>query len=165
MDFKLRPVRGFGQWPDGRLRAGPFVVEHVGALHRLMDLHGLRPGTSGDVAMVSQTVQGMMISAQGPGVHGYFLDHEAIEVGRSDMDEFILAAVPAGSVCEISGHWCPDETRMVTTTATAMHDGRWVDWTGHRQIIHADGRVQQIGEDHGGPMARRARFRLVQSVS
>jgi len=160
----LRPVPGFGSYPDGRLRAGPFSASHVGELHRWMDRYGIAPGAKGDQGMVSQTPQGIMISASGPGVHGYFLDRDGLEASQDDTDRFLLAVIKAGSACTISGHWCPDETRMIVSNATALNAGGEIQWTNSRMIIHADGHVRPLTAGGADPRAlprQRPKLRVI----
>ncbi|WP_027234124.1 hypothetical protein [Leisingera caerulea] len=144
MGLVLRYVPGFGTYPDGRLRAGPFNADGVGMLYLAMDKWGIRPGAEGSQGIVSQTPEGIMLSAQGEGVTGYLLDAEGLESSRSDLDGFILETVRPGAACRINGHWCPDPDRMIVSEATAVHDGRYVTWVETRDILHRDGRRQNI---------------------
>lgn len=138
------PVAGFRAYPDGRLRAGPFALDDVGALNRLLEAHGVRPGARGDTGFVSQTAEGIMISAAGAGVKGYFLDESENEVERSVLDAFLLEALPRAGVCNISGHWSPDPDRSIHSQATAFCIGDRIEWLERRDIHHRDGTVTPI---------------------
>lgn len=144
MSMIIRPVFGFGSFPDGRLRAGPFHFQNPSELHVALDRHGIHPGMEGDAGMVSLLAGGIMLSAAGAGVRGYFLDGEGLEAPGNDLDRFILATVRAGAACSIAGHWSPDAGRAIISEALAIHDGRHVTWTMSRVIHHADGRYQVI---------------------
>lgn len=144
MGLVLRIVPGFGTFPDGRLRAGPFDVEHVGALYMAMEKWGIRPGADGSQGMVSLTPEGIMLSAQGEGVTGYLVDDEGLEVTDTDLDRFIIETVRPGSACHITGHYCPSRDLMIASEATAVHDGSYVTWVQTRDMLHADGRRQNI---------------------
>ena len=139
MGSLLRMVPNFGAFPDGRLRAGPFSVQTVGELYQAMDRWGIRPGAAGTQGMVSETSEGIMLSASGDGVMGYLLDTEALEVSISDLDAFIIQTVKPGMACRIDGHWCPDADRMIRSEALAVHDGNEVRWFETRDIFHRDG--------------------------
>ena len=160
MGLVLRYVPGFGSFPDGRLRAGPFAVDGVGMLYLAMEKWRIRPGGKGTQGIVSQTPEGIMLSAQGEAVTGYLLDEEDLEVSRSDLDRFLLETVRPGAACRISGHWCPDPERMIVSEATAVHDGRVVTWMESRDIVHADGRRQNISRSRPGSLPEGAPLRL-----
>ena len=145
MGFVLHMVPGFGTFPDGRLRAGPFNrMEHVGSLYVAMEKWGIRPGAEGSQGIVSLTAGGIMLSAQGEGVSGYLVDEEGLEVSETDLDRFIMDTVQPGTACRFMGHWCPDRDRMIVSEATAIHDARYVTWMQTRDIVHADGRRQNL---------------------
>lgn len=144
MGLVLQMVPGYGQFPDGRLRAGPFDVAHVGALYLAMERWGVRPGAEGSQGIVSITPEGIMLSAQGEGVSGYLVDEEGLEVTETDLDRFIMETVRPGAACRITGHWCPDRDRMIISEATAVHDRRQVTWVQSRDILYSDGRRQTI---------------------
>lgn len=144
MAMIIRPVFGFGSFPDGRLRAGPFHLQNPTDLHMALDRHDIHPGTEGDAGMVSLLAGGIMLSASGAGVRGYFLDKEGLEAPGNDLDRFILRTVRAGAACSIGGHWSPDAERAIISEALAIHDGERVTWTRSRVIHHADGRNQII---------------------
>lgn len=144
MALILRMVPGFGTFPDGRLRAGPFDVAGPGCLYREMERFGLRPGVGGTVGMVSETAEGIMLSASGDGVFGYLLDSEALEASRTDLEEFLMATIRPGRRWSMTGHWCPDPDRMIRSEALAWHDGSEVFWQESREILHRDGRLETI---------------------
>lgn len=144
MSLVLRVTGGFGKYPDGRLRAGPFSYSEVGALHVAMKKWGIRPGGPGTTGYVSMAAGGVMLSAQGEGVSGYLVDSDDLEVTEDDLDGFILESVAPGVACRISGHWMPDPDRMIESEATAFHDGSEVTWISRREIIHADGRREVL---------------------
>lgn len=141
----LQPVPGFGTFPDGRLRAGPFAMDDVSKLRILLREFGVHPGFQDDKGLVSRTPAGLVLSASGPCVRGYFMDSDGIEVSSSDLDALLLDAVTPGTPFRTSGHWCPDRERMIVSEATAIHDGHSVDWSRSRMIHYADGTVQPIG--------------------
>lgn len=138
------PVAGFRAYPDGRLRAGPFNLHDVGALNQLLEYYGVRPGTPGDTGFVSQTADGIMISASGSGVKGYFLNEDGTEIDRDALDAFLLGALPDGGACNIAGHWSPDPDRSIHSQATAFRFGMRIDWLTQRNIHHRDGTVTPI---------------------
>lgn len=144
MVVTLFPVPGFGSYPDGRLRAGPFHVRSAPELQRLLDRSGLRPGRTGDVGFVSQMATGIHLSASGPGVTGYLLDSDDLEAARSDLDMFIIHAVAPGVPCHVAGHWSPDPDCTIQSDATAIHDGTDVIWAERRMLMRADGSQKVI---------------------
>jgi len=138
------PVAGFGSYPDGRLRAGPFPLRDVGALNRKLEAYGIRPAAPGDTGFVSQTAEGVTISAAGAGVRGYFLDNEELEADRGDLDAFLLDVLNQGCAIHIDGHWSPDPERTIISSATALHLGDRISWSERRDIHHSDGSILQI---------------------
>lgn len=138
------PVAGFRAYPDGRLRAGPFNLHDVGALNRFLEDYGVRPGARGDTGFVSQTSDGIMISASGSGVKGYFLDETGVEIERGMLDAFLLEALPENGACHIAGHWSPDVDRSIHSQATAFRFGKRIEWLERRDIHHRDGTVTPI---------------------
>lgn len=155
MGLVIRPVFGFGSFPDGRLRAGPFHLQNPTDLNVIMARHGIRPGGEGDVGVVSLMAGGIMLSAAGAGVRGYFLDSENLEIPGNDIDAFLLEAVRPGAACAISGHWSPDASRAIISDAVAVHDGRRVTWSKSRVIHHADGQQQVIARSAPALVAAR----------
>lgn len=143
MIVRLRPVPGFGTFPDGRLRAGPFIAESRG-LSAEMARQRIFPGHECGTGHVSIIPDGLMLSASGTGVTGYFVDRDGIEASRSDLDRFILATVAAGTLFRVSGHYCPDRDVMISSEAVARHDGRHVTWQVMRRLRGRDGRERVI---------------------
>ena len=138
------PIAGFGKYPDGRLRAGPFPIRDIGVLDRMLAGYAIYPAAPGDTGFVSLTADGVMISAAGEGVRGYFLGKDGLEADRSDLDEFLMAVLPPGASVQIGGHWSPDPDCTIVSNARALRLEDWVDWSERRDIHHRDGRVTQI---------------------
>lgn len=138
------PIAGFGKYPDGRLRAGPFPFRDVGALDRMLARFGIYPASPGDTGFVSLTADGIMVSAAGEGVRGYFIGEDGLEADRSDLDDFLMAALPVGASVQIGGHWSPDPDRTIISNATALRLEDWIDWSERRDIHHRDGCVTPI---------------------
>lgn len=160
MALILRMVAGFGTFPDGRLRAGPFDVPGPGRLYQQMDRFGLRPGATGTVGMVSETAEGIMLSATGDGVFGYMLDTEALEASRTDLEEFLVATIRPGRRWSMAGHWCPDPDRMIRSEAIAWHDGVEVFWQESREILHRDGRLETISRSRPSVISSASMIRI-----
>lgn len=156
MSLIIRPVFGFGSYPDGRLRAGPFNFRQPGELNLALDRFDLRPGGPGDVGMVSMRNDGIYLSAQGAGVRGYLLDLEEMEAPSSDLDAFMLVAADPGVACRVSGHWSPGPDMDIISDAVAIHDGRRVSWTASRRIERSDGDGRVIAASRPRIIARRA---------
>lgn len=139
MSVLIRPVFGFGSYPDGRLRAGPFNLRNPTDIHLALKRHMLRPGCEGDAGMVSAMSDGVYLSSSGAGVRGYFLDDEGLEAAASDLDSFVIESVHRGRACTLSGHWSPDPDRTIISEAVAVHDGALVSWIRSRIIRFRDG--------------------------
>lgn len=159
MALIIRPVFGFGSFPDGRLRAGPFNLSGPGELNLAMERHGLRPGVEGDIGAASLMAGGIMLSASGAGVRGYFLAQDGYEIPLQELDAFILHTVAVGKACMISGHWSPDADRSIVSEAVAVHDGRRVTWSRSRIIHTASGEQQVIMRACPAVIDARERFR------
>ena len=82
----LQEVQNFDNYPDGRLRAGPFPGA-PDQIARHLERHDLHIGALGEKGMCSRTIMGTMISAAGAGVNGYLLDGEGLEAASSDQAE------------------------------------------------------------------------------
>ena len=126
----LTKVSNFRGFPDGRLRAGPFTCsrKYLAACMRAHELHiDLDDGR----ALCSQTMRGMMVSAAGPGVHGYLLDTEGIEAPSTVLEAFLEDVVPADRSFVMEGHYCPDSSTMITS-----HLRAW--WQAERLFISAE---------------------------
>jgi hypothetical protein len=139
----LEAVQNFGNFPDGRLRAGPF---RGGARHivRSMERYGLLVGSQGEVGACSRTIMGIMVSAAGPGVMGYLLDDAGLEAASSDLEAFLAEVVTTDGPFTIEGHHCPDETRMVRSVMTAWLSGPDLMISGERILFNSDGQRKSL---------------------
>ena len=111
----LEEVSNFAQYPDGRLRVGPFMVGPA-EIARLLARHGLHLGAANERGVCSTTMLGVMISCAGEGVMGYFLDEDGLEAPSSDVEDFLLAAVGPGTSFVVEGHHCPHKQSMVRSS-------------------------------------------------
>jgi hypothetical protein len=137
----------FKGFPDGRLRAGPFPFESISEISQKMTEFGMFIGDDSQKGWVSWTARGMMISASGPSVRGYFLEKDGLEVEQDRLEAFLMSCLPLGSAVTVSGHYqeCPDV--MVCSKAVYHHlsngkiaenSRRWVEHkSGRRNILSA----------------------------
>ncbi len=114
----LEEVSNFDQYPDGRLRAGPFMTNPEDISRRL-GIYGLHLGGSDERGVCSTNMLGVMISCAGEGVLGYLLDDTGLEAPSSDIEAFLLDVVGPGTNFIIEGHHCPNEHSMVRSSMSA----------------------------------------------
>ncbi|MEP3667921.1 MAG: hypothetical protein ABJN42_14450 [Roseibium sp.] len=143
MGFKLQAVSGFGTYPDGRLRAGPFCISTEELSSLMTDLR-IFPGENVPSGMISSIPSGLMMSAAGAGVTGYLVDDEGLEVSQTDLDQFVVKSTEQGALFRMSGHYCPEPKIMISSDAVAIHDGRHVSWHSIRRLRTPDGMERAI---------------------
>lgn len=114
----LTEVHNFDQFPDGRLRAGPFTCSRSD-IQGLLRRHGLKLGLNKSAGVCSKTVMGIMISSAGPDVHGYLIGEDDLEASSSDLEAFLEVVVKPGVSFSIEGHHCPDADTMVRSSLSA----------------------------------------------
>jgi len=135
----LTEVSNFDLYPDGRLRAGPFLQD-MGRIQRLMSWSGLKFRTQNSPGYCSKTALGVMISCAGPDVFGYVLGDDDLEAPSSDLETFLEDIVLPGHSFTIEGHHCPDADTMVRSTLSA--------WRLNGELMVAAQRVlEQRGAD------------------
>ncbi|MBT28115.1 MAG: hypothetical protein CMO01_00535 [Thalassobius sp.] len=134
----LQEVQNFDNYPDGRLRAGPFPGA-PDQIARHLERHDLHIGALGEKGMCSRTIMGTMISAAGAGVNGYLLDGEGLEAASSDIEAFLDAVIRIGTTVTIEGHHCPDDMRMVRSVLRAWRSGRELLISTERVLHTRDG--------------------------
>lgn len=114
----LTEVHNFDQFPDGRLRAGPFTC-NKSDIQGLLNQHGLKLGLNESAGLCSKTVMGIMLSSAGPDVQGYLIGEDDLEAPSSDLEAFLEDVVNPGISFSIEGHHCPDEDTMVRSSLSA----------------------------------------------
>lgn len=134
----LEEVSNFDQYPDGRLRAGPFM-KTPDDICLLLERHGLHLGAAGERGACSTTMLGVMISSAGEGVMGYFLDEEGLEAPSSAIEAFLLEAVAPGANFIIEGHHCPHEQSMVRSSMSAWRSHGDLMLSSQRALFTKDG--------------------------
>lgn len=138
--MRIKKVRGFSGLPDGRLRAGPFVGP-VSAIERRFSAFGIRPGDDDhDRVVASLHAQGVVISCTGPGVRGYLLDADGIEVSSSDLEALLDILLPRrGGACRISGHYRLEPGHMIESDALFWRGLRGIEGSERRERVASDG--------------------------
>ncbi|MFG6572333.1 hypothetical protein ACGYLO_12070 [Sulfitobacter sp. 1A13353] len=142
----LEEVSNFAQYPDGRLRVGPFLTGPE-EIARLLARYGLHLGASNERGVCSTTMLGVMISCAGEGVKGYFLDEEGLEAPSSDVEDFLIEAVGPGTNFIIEGHHCPDQQSMVRSSMNAWQSEGDLVVSTQRALFTRDGeRVTMLNQ-------------------
>lgn len=141
----LHQVQNFDNFPDGRLRVGPFPGTPA-QIARSLSRHGLELGAQGERGACSRVIDGIMVSAAGEGVTGYLLDATGLEAASSDLESFLEDVLRPGVQFTIEGHHCLDETRMVRSTLSAWISEGGLMLSGERVLHSAGGRRRTLSQ-------------------
>lgn len=122
----------------GVLRIGPMGLRQAENFRCLLEGEGLTTGADEDIRVIPLGRDLAWVVVAGPEVTGYLMEDYGVTACCESLDVIVKKCVSQNTPISFDGHYYPDDRTKITSTMTAVHDGRKVSWSRIR-ARHRDG--------------------------
>lgn len=110
----------------GVLRIGPMGLRQAENFRCLLEGEGLTTGADEDIRVIPLGRDLAWVVVAGPEVTGYLMEDYGVTACCESLDVIVKKCVSQNTPISFDGHYYPDDRTKITSTMTAVHDGRGV---------------------------------------